>query len=265
MTSAVGRHRAPRPRHTTRRLVSRVSATGATLALPVIGAGTASALDGDSDTYTVSSGDTLSTIAEEQGIEGGWQKLYEDNRSVIGDDPDLLSIGQKLSLDGAGDTGTSTGDNSTGTTTGTQASYSSSTEETAPSAVLPVSGGILTAGFQDSGDIWSNGHTGQDFAVPTGTTVRAATGGTVVSAGWDNAFGYEVVIKHDDGEYTQYAHLSQIDVSPGATVGTGDRIALSGATGNVTGPHLHFEVRTTPDYGSAVDPLDWLRDRGVET
>jgi murein DD-endopeptidase MepM/ murein hydrolase activator NlpD len=263
MTSAVGRHRAPRPQSTPRRLVSRISTVGATLALPVVGAGTASALDGGSGTYTVASGDTLSTIAEEQGIEGGWQQLYEDNKSDIGDDPDLLSIGQKLSLDGATDT-SPTG-TSTSTTTATHASYSSDKKEAAPTAVLPVSGGILTAGFEDSGDLWSNGHTGQDFAVPVGTSVRAATGGTVVSTGWDDAFGYEVVIRHDDGEYTQYAHLSQIDVSSGATVGKGDRIALSGSTGNVTGPHLHFEVRTTPKYGSAIAPLNWLRDHGVKT
>ncbi|MGW7552975.1 M23 family metallopeptidase, partial [Streptomyces rimosus] len=63
--------------------------------------------------------------------------------------------------------------------------------------------------------------------------------------------------------YTQYAHLSQIRVAEGSSVGAGERIGRSGATGNVTGPHLHFEVRATPDYGSAVDPMAWLRRHGA--
>ncbi|MFC7309190.1 M23 family metallopeptidase [Streptomyces monticola] len=229
---APARHRAARPRSAPRRLATKVTFTGAVLALPVVAAGTATALEGDS-TYTVEAGDTLSAIAEEQGVEGGWRQLYEDNKSVIGDDPNLLQVGDELQL-------------------------------ASDRAVLPVEDGTKTAGFEASGEQWSNGHTGQDFAVPVGTTVKAALEGTVVSAGWDDSFGYEIVVKHADGEYTHYAHLSQIDVSDGESVGTGDRLGASGATGNVTGPHLHFEVRTTPEYGSAVDPADWLRGHGVQ-
>ncbi|MFI2367326.1 hypothetical protein [Streptomyces sp. NPDC018833] len=128
MISAVGRHRAPRPQTTTRQLVSRASAVAAAVGPPVIGAGTANALDGDGDTCTVASGDSLSAIAEEQGAEGGWQQLYADNKSVIGDDPDLLSIALKLTMDRPTDT-------DTGTTTAIGASYGSNTEETAPTAV----------------------------------------------------------------------------------------------------------------------------------
>jgi murein DD-endopeptidase MepM/ murein hydrolase activator NlpD len=63
--------------------------------------------------------------------------------------------------------------------------------------------------------------------------------------------------------YSQYAHLSRVDVRVGQTVGTGQHIALSGNTGNSSGPHLHFEIRTSPDYGSAVDPVAFLRSQGV--
>lgn len=111
---------------------------------------------------------------------------------------------------------------------------------------------------------WSSGyHTGVDFPVPTGTSVKAVASGKVVSAGWAGAYGYEVVVRHDDGRYSQYAHLSSLHVRAGQQVGTGQRIARSGSTGNSTGPHLHFEIRTGPGYGSDIDPLAYLRAGGV--
>ncbi|KQX50696.1 hypothetical protein ASE09_11580 [Streptomyces sp. Root66D1] len=127
----------------------------------------------------------------------------------------------------------------------------------------PVSSHVYTGYYGQPGS-WSKGyHTGQDFAVPTGTTVRAVGPGRVVTAGYGRSYGYEVVIRHPDGRYTQYAHLSRIEVSPGQSVSGGQRIARSGATGRVTGPHLHFEVRTTPYFGSDVNPLTYLREHGV--
>ncbi len=67
-----------------------------------------------------------------------------------------------------------------------------------------------------------------------------------------------------DGTYTQYGHLSSIGVSVGQSVTPGQQIGLSGATGNATGPHLHFEARTGPDYGSDIDPIAYLRAHGVD-
>ncbi|WP_223831166.1 M23 family metallopeptidase [Streptomyces venezuelae] len=128
----------------------------------------------------------------------------------------------------------------------------------------PVSSSYTFTGYYGQPGSWSKGyHTGQDFAVPTGTAVRAVGPGQVVAAGYGRSYGYEVVIRHPDGRYTQYAHLSRIDVSVGQSVSAGQRIARSGATGRVTGPHLHFEVRTTPYFGSDVDPLAYLRGHGV--
>ncbi|MDK9500659.1 LysM peptidoglycan-binding domain-containing M23 family metallopeptidase [Streptomyces katrae] len=127
----------------------------------------------------------------------------------------------------------------------------------------PVSGGVSTQ-YRTSGAMWSSGyHTGVDFIASTGTTVRAVGAGTVVSAGWGGAYGNEVVIKHADGKYSQYGHLSSLSVSVGQSVTGGQTIGLSGATGNVTGPHLHFEIRTGPSYGSDIDPLAYLRSKGV--
>lgn len=87
--------------------------------------------------------------------------------------------------------------------------------------------------------------------------------GAVVEAGWDGSYGNQVVIKMNDGTYTQYGHMSSIAVSVGQTVTPGQQIGLSGATGNVTGPHLHFEARTTQEYGSDIDPVAYLRSHGV--
>jgi murein DD-endopeptidase MepM/ murein hydrolase activator NlpD len=99
--------------------------------------------------------------------------------------------------------------------------------------------------------------------VPTGTSVKAVAAGKVVTSGWGGSFGYQVVIRHADGRYTQYAHLSAISVKSGQSVGGGQRIGRSGSTGNSSGPHLHFEVRTGPGFGSDIDPLAYLRAGGV--
>ncbi|MER5712999.1 M23 family metallopeptidase [Streptomyces sp. NPDC002122] len=157
----------------------------------------------------------------------------------------------------------------TGTSGNSSGNTSKPTRPTAPSTpssrawTLPVSSYVFT-GYYGQPGAWSRGyHTGQDFAVPTGTTVRSVGPGRVVTAGYGRSYGYEVVIRHPDGRYTQYAHLSRIDVSPGQSVSAGQRIALSGRTGRVTGPHLHFEVRTSPYFGSDINPLGYLRGHGV--
>jgi murein DD-endopeptidase MepM/ murein hydrolase activator NlpD len=134
--------------------------------------------------------------------------------------------------------------------------------------VHPVEKYTLTAKFAQAGSMWQSTHSGQDFAVPSGTNVVAVHGGTVVKAGGDGAgdgpaYGNAVVIKHGNGTYSQYAHLSRIDVRVGQVVATGQHIALSGNTGNTSGPHLHFEIRTTPNFGSAIDPVAFLRSKGL--
>ncbi|WP_406382273.1 M23 family metallopeptidase [Streptomyces sp. NBC_01618] len=132
----------------------------------------------------------------------------------------------------------------------------------------PVGRYVLSASFGNDGSRWAHKHSGQDFAVPIGTKVEAVHGGTVVKAGPNGggdgpAYGNAVVIKHANGTYSQYAHLSRIDVRIGETVKTGEKIALSGNTGNSSGPHLHFEIRHTANYGSAVNPVSFLHKEGV--
>ncbi|MGV9940773.1 M23 family metallopeptidase [Streptomyces sp. NPDC003401] len=122
----------------------------------------------------------------------------------------------------------------------------------------------LSAGYAARGSHWAHRHTGQDFAVPAGTPVHAVGPGTVRATTCGDGFGNQVVVRHPDGYFTQYAHLSRIDVRKGDRIAAGRRLGLAGATGNTTGPHLHFEVRITPYMGSAVSPLPWLRRKSVD-
>ncbi|WP_329539465.1 transglycosylase family protein [Streptomyces sp. NBC_01358] len=293
---------------------------------------TPTTVPGKRDSYTVARGDSLSGIAAERRLDGGWQRLYSANRKVVGDDPDLIFPGQRLSLDLAGTPRTVRGaaaktdatsrprakdaDESRDVRAAKDARAAKDVKEKAAPApkrtaqperrqtvrpaqqaqpkqtqqakpkpkkaethrtetrkteraekhsglTAPVAARTGTPYHQEGS--WSSGyHTGVDFPVPTGTSVKAVGPGTVVSAGWGGAYGYQIVIRHSDGKYSQYAHLSSLLVRSGQHVGGGQRIARSGSTGNVTGPHLHFEIRTGPDYGSDVDPLVYLRAGGVK-
>ncbi|MET7478909.1 M23 family metallopeptidase [Streptomyces sp. NPDC005648] len=130
--------------------------------------------------------------------------------------------------------------------------------------VAPISDSYVSTGYKTGGSLWSSGsHTGIDFHAASGTVVHAVGSGTVVQTGWGGAYGNQIVIRMADGTYTQYGHLSSIGVSAGQKVTPGQQIGLSGSTGNTTGPHLHFEARTTAEYGSDIDPVAYLRSHGV--
>ncbi|MFF9897581.1 M23 family metallopeptidase [Streptomyces longispororuber] len=130
--------------------------------------------------------------------------------------------------------------------------------------VAPVAGSYVSTSYKAGGAMWSSGsHTGIDFHAASGTSVQAVGAGTVVEAGWGGAYGNNIVIKMNDGTYTQYGHLSSINVTVGQSVTPGQQIGLSGSTGNSSGPHLHFEARTGAEYGSDIDPIAYLRSHGV--
>jgi murein DD-endopeptidase MepM/ murein hydrolase activator NlpD len=132
----------------------------------------------------------------------------------------------------------------------------------AASYSLPVASYTITSTFGESGSMWSSGyHTGLDFAAPTGTPIKAVHSGTVKSAGWSGAYGYRTVLELDDGSELWFCHQSSMTVSVGQKVSTGELIGRVGATGNVTGPHLHLEVHT-PD-GTGIDPDTWLQSKGI--
>ncbi|MFJ6805937.1 peptidoglycan DD-metalloendopeptidase family protein [Streptomyces anulatus] len=311
---ARGKHRRPKSGPISRGVLA-AGAGGAALALPLIGATVANAADQAAPavkpaaasvaaahtapatapaaskaapkTYAVVSGDYLAKIAAEHRLKGGWEKLYQDNRSTVGENPSLIHPGMKLTLgakgsapaeksaapkaaapkaapkkaDPAPKADTVSADDSEGSGSSAQ---SGSSEATGSGWSAPLAGANVTTQYRASGASWSSGyHTGSDFQAASGTPVLAIGPGTVVSAGNSGSYGNEVVIKHEDGMYSQYAHQSSLNVSVGQTVTGGQQIGLSGSTGNSTGPHLHFEVRTGPSYGSDVDPIAYLRQHGV--
>ena len=100
-------------------------------------------------------------------------------------------------------------------------------------------------------------HKGVDLAIDTGTPVRATARGVVVVAnpGYNGGYGKVIYIDHGNGVVTRYAHLSEVRVTVGHNVERGEVIALSGATGNVTGEHLHYEIRVN---GNPVNPGDYM-------
>lgn len=126
--------------------------------------------------------------------------------------------------------------------------------KTAPTGklIMPVSGYTLTSSY---GWRWGRLHEGLDLACATGTTIRAADGGTVIRAGWYSGYGLCIEIDHGGGKITRYGHCNSIDVSVGDKVYQGQKIGEVGNTGNSYGSHCHFEVRIN---GSPRDPYDYL-------
>ncbi|MEV4945282.1 LysM peptidoglycan-binding domain-containing M23 family metallopeptidase [Streptomyces sp. NPDC053755] len=306
---AKGKHRRPKVNPITRGFVA-AGTGGAVVALPLLGATGAHAAEKSAPaatpeqavaavaaapakapaaakakprTYSVVAGDYLSKIATEHHLAGGWKKLYQDNRQVVGENPSLIFPGMKLTI-GAKSTAkapapkaaapkaapkaekSSSDDSATRSSRSAERTAAAPAQEPRAAAsgwVAPVGNGISTP-YRASGSMWSSGyHTGVDFMASSGTSVKAVGAGTVYSAGWSGSYGNEVVIQHADGTYSQYAHLSSLSVSAGQSVSGGDEIGLSGSTGNSSGPHLHFEMRTGPGYGSDIDPLEYLRQKGV--
>ncbi len=123
---------------------------------------------------------------------------------------------------------------------------------TQPEYIRPIVGGTVSSSY---GDRDGEFHKGVDWSVNQGTVVSAAAAGTVTRAGWYGGYGYCVDVTHDNGTMTRYGHLSEINVTVGQRVSQGQALALSGNTGNSTGPHLHFEIWVN---NGAVNPLDYV-------
>ena len=234
-------------------------------------------------TIVVEDGDWLSTIARdktdlcppEADIRECWKPLYEQNRGVIGSDPYKIYPGQVLTWHGLALPGGPPVEVSDEIPPAVvdepvepQPGEPRRDEEEAraefayPGGVLP---GRTNFGAPRSGG--SRAHQGLDTDCAKGDPLFAATDGLVTVSGSVGGYGNAVYLVSPDGTETRYGHLDSRAVAKGDVVVAGDVIGTCGNTGNVVagpngdGSHLHFEVR--PGGGAAIDPLPWLRDRGL--
>ena len=116
----------------------------------------------------------------------------------------------------------------------------------------PTVGGYISS---KQGARWGSYHRGIDIARPSNYNIKASDNGVVTAAGWDGTYGQRIIINHNNGYETIYAHLSEIDVNVGQVVQQGSVIGIMGSTGHSTGTHLHFEVHKN---GALVNPLSYL-------
>ncbi|MGI6368048.1 MAG: peptidoglycan DD-metalloendopeptidase family protein [Anaerolineae bacterium] len=209
--------------------------------------------------HKVARGETIQSIAARYKVETDVIAQYPGNKL---EPPYSLQAGQYLIIPG----GTrpyvppqvQTYSRSTGTTV--SAAPAASTETAAAEAV-PAQGGTSGTGqfaWPMSGKIsqgYWQGHRAIDIYAPRGTPIIAADSGTVAAANWAQGYGRMVVIDHGNGYQTLYAHMDAFFVQPGQAVNKGDVIGKCGSTGNSTGPHVHFEVRSG---GSLLNPFNYL-------
>lgn len=177
--------------------------------------------------YRVSPGESLGGISQKFNLEK--EKVMRDNNIK---DPSNLKIDQKLILRGAKP----------------EFSYQDRLDQ---KFMYPINSRITSY----YGKRWGRMHEGIDFAAPMGSPIRAVSSGRVVYSGWATGYGYVVIIEHQKGLRTLYAHNSKLLVKTGESVAKGEVISRSGNTGNSTGPHLHLEVQVN---GRPENPLNYI-------
>ena len=132
--------------------------------------------------------------------------------------------------------------------------------QTVPGTWILPNGGPMTSCFCMR---WGTLHAGIDLAGPLGSPILAVGNGTVIAAGPASGFGNWVVIQHSNGDVSIYGHMKYFFVHKGQKVTAGEKIAVVGDQGFSTGPHLHFEVHKGGLAGPKIDPVPWLRARGI--
>lgn len=206
--------------------------------------------------YTIKKGDTLDKIARKYAVDVDDVSLYN---GLLGGEK--LTIGDEIFLPGAKETEATVkkvtqnlaksttkilrGDTAHLNTSGDIKKYSGLPKYPGY-YILPTPGAVRTQKM--------HGHNGVDFGNKIGAPVYASADGVVrvaKSSGYNFGYGKYIIVTHSNGSETIYAHLSQVNVSPGQSVGQGTTIGAVGSTGNSTGPHLHFEIR------GAYNPFAW--------
>jgi murein DD-endopeptidase MepM/ murein hydrolase activator NlpD len=182
--------------------------------------------------HTVAKGETVQSIAKKYKVD--LKDILSANHLDTGT---KLAIGEKLMVPGANLVSETKPKSSSGSASGGSSASSSSAPSTSGYFQNPLPGARRSRGIQP-------GHRGVDLAAPTGTPIHAAAGGTVLIArnGYNGGFGNYVVLQHDNGTKTLYAHMSKLGTTPGTKVSQGEVIGYVGNTGNSRGAHLHIEV-----------------------
>lgn len=180
-----------------------------------------------------------------------WGKVYQANRSRVSS-PNVIYVGQRLFVPVL---------NGTKAKPRTNTTASRSTPRSTAKWAKPLSRLTVTSCY---GWRWGAMHQGTDYDGATGQRIYAVASGVVKKAGWwAGGYGISVLIRHSDGSYTHYAHMSRMAVNVGRTIRAGQVIGFVGATGDATGSHLHFEVWR--GMWNQINPAPWLRARGIRT
>ena len=196
--------------------------------------------------HKVSKGDTISKIAQTYDVEN------EDITIYNGIDESKLVVGEKIIVPNGAKQKVVVKTPSASSSV-SLASSSSSSSVSNGYYIRPTSGAV-TSGF---GPRSLGYHYGIDFGAPTGTPIVASASGTVLKTSCGSGYGKCLVIAHDNGTQTLYAHASVLYVSTGTKVKQGQKIAAVGSTGRSTGPHLHFEI--IKSNGQKLNPASYLR------
>ena len=207
--------------------------------------------------HEVVSGDTIWDLAAKYKV--SISELKEINNV---DNPQGLQIGDTLiipanesSLEYAHKVQSTTLVASRSSSSGSSEAVASRSSREAPRFIWPTNDGWISSPY---GPRNSGFHYGLDIAVVTGTPLKAIASGTVEYSGWRGGYGRVVILDHSDGWKSLYAHASRLQVSKGQQVSQGTVIALSGATGNVTGPHVHLEIIKDD---KKLNPINYLPKR----
>lgn len=185
--------------------------------------------------YTIKKGDTLASVAKVHGADAAEVASYNDLTQG-----DALAVGQVIIIPD----GEIAAPKPAATARSSSSLLGVSNKNVSGYFGWPVAAGVITQGL--------HGYNGVDIGAPMGTGVLASAAGTVIiarSGGYNGGYGSYVVLQHNNGTQTLYAHLSKVYVSVGDSVGKGALIGAMGSTGKSTGSHLHFEVR------NAVNPF----------
>lgn len=195
--------------------------------------------------HTIKKGDTFAKIAKTYNVE-------VDDITIFNDIEDTeLVVGQKIIVPN----GVKSSTKASSSPTAKNTSVTLGKLNSAKGEYITPTSGVITSKMGSRNGRY---HYGIDYGAPTGTPIVATRSGQVIKTSCGSGYGKCLVIKHDNGTQSLYAHANKLYVSTGTNVKQGQKIAVVGSTGRSTGPHLHFEIRNSSN-GQALNPLNLIK------